>query len=159
MQNLLLLSQREETENVLVHRKRFVLQLCCVGGRNLFSSSTVIAGCQPKAQRQSQRCPLSVRVCTSLCVPACGEQGQVLQLGPCWGTQVTSPCALAGTSMCPVDVPVPGEPCGCLWLLVSLDGDALSLLCTSFSYICEPWLRQALCPCHALLGHRHLGML
>lgn len=115
----------------------------CGGVRNLFFSSIMIPGCQPKAQRQRQHCPLCVhgvykRVCMCVCVPACGEQGQVLPLGPCWGTQVTSPCALESTSVCPVDVSVP-LLCGCLWLLASLDGDALSLLCISFSYICESW--------------------
>lgn len=63
----------------------------CGGVRNLFSSNTMIPGCQPKAQRQSQCCPLCVRVCTNMCacmytcvcVPACSEQGEVLPLGPC----------------------------------------------------------------------------
>lgn len=122
----------------------------CGGVRNLFSSPTMIPGCQPKAQRQESALSprlscvcLCACVCVQkragvyicVCVPVCGGQGQVLPLGLYWGTQVTSPCALAGTSMCPVDVPVPGELCGCLRLLVSLDGDALFLLCISF-YIC-----------------------
>lgn len=60
-------------------------------------------------------------------------------------------CLAVPTCMCLMDVPVPGEPCGCPGLLEPLEADAPSSLCASFSYICEP--------CALMLEHEHLGLL
>lgn len=122
-------------------KRNLPYSFACGGVRNLFFTSMMILGCQPKAEPALSPLPACTKACACvcMCMPACGKQGQVLPPGPCWGTQVTSPCALAGTSTCPVDVSV---PCGAMWMPLaacSLDGDALSLLCISFSYICELW--------------------
>lgn len=134
----------------------------CGGVRNLFSSSTAIPGCQPAVQRQCKRCPLCVCVCTHTCacVCMCMCAGSRERCCP-WAMLAYAghipmypggrTCLMVPTCMCLVDMPAPGEPCGCPGLLGPLEADAPSSLCASFSYICEP--------CAPVLEHEHLGLL
>lgn len=137
----------------------------CGGVRNLFSSGTVITGCalQPMVQWQRERGPLCVCVCAHACVckhvgsrERCHSRAMLMYAGHVPMCPGRGMCLAVPTCMCLVDMPVPGLPCGCPWLLAPLEGDAPSSLCFPFSYICKPWPHYAQCPHCAMQGHEHL---
>lgn len=169
MQGLLLLSRREEIGNVLAHQKRFAFQLRLRRREKPFRLQHRNSWLSARgAEAEQALSPLCVCMCVCVHTHVCMRVGSRERCRPwamlgytghipvCPGRRM---CLAVPTCMCLVDVLAPGEPCGCPWLLVPLEGDAPSSLSVSFSYVCESLPHQAPWPRHAVLGHEHLGLL
>lgn len=157
----------------MAHQKRFALQLRLRRREKPFllrhhDSWLSAHGAEAEASIVPALC-VRVRTCvhvsvrTRVCTHVASREGSHLQdhvrahhIPTCSGRCL---CLAVPSWMCPVDVSMPREPCGCPWLLVPLEGDAPSSLCVSFSYSREPQPHRTPWPHHAVLEHEHLGLL